>query len=76
MNFRLESLPPKANGEEALWHGVDLINDRGRLTTNIIVEVQAIIEGNCAGVRKQSDTVLMNEKLEKLYSDHQKQKVI
>jgi len=50
------------NYKEALWHGVDLINTRGILTTNMIVEVQAIIEGNNAGVRKQSGTVLMNEK--------------
>ncbi len=28
----------------------------------MIVEVQAIIEGNNAGIRKQSGTVLMNEK--------------
>ena len=48
--------------KEALWHGVDLIENRGILTTNMIVEVQAIIEGNNAGIRKQSGTVLMNEK--------------
>ncbi len=48
--------------KEALWHGVNLIENRGILTTNMIVEVQAIIEGNSAGIRKQSGTVLMNEK--------------
>lgn len=36
------------NYKEALWHGVNLINDRSMLTTNMIVEVQAIIEGNRA----------------------------
>lgn len=48
--------------KEALWHGVDLIENKGILTTNMIVEVQAIIEGNNAGIRKQSGTILMNEK--------------
>ena len=50
------------NYKEALWHGVKLIEDHGILTTNMIVEIQAIIEGNNAGVRKQPGTVLMNEK--------------
>lgn len=50
------------NYKEALWHGVKLIENRGILTTNMIVEVQSIIEGNSAGIRKQSGTVLMNEK--------------
>lgn len=36
------------NYKEALWHGVNLINGRSMLTTNMIVEVQAIIEGNRA----------------------------
>ena len=49
------------NYKEALWHGIKLINDRGILTTNMIVEVQALIEGNKAGIRKQSGTVLRNE---------------
>lgn len=49
------------NYKEALWHGVNLIEEKGILTTNMIVEVQAIIEGNNAGIRKQSGTVLMNE---------------
>ena len=31
------------------------------LSTNIIVEIQGIIEGNNAGIRKQAGTVLMNE---------------
>ncbi|MGB3366436.1 MAG: Fic family protein [Acidaminobacteraceae bacterium] len=50
------------NYKEALWHGMDLIKERDILTTNIIVEIQSIIEGNNAGIRKQSGTVLKNER--------------
>jgi len=50
------------NYKEALWHGMHLIEERGILTTNMVVEIQEIIEGNNAGVRKQSGTVLKNER--------------
>lgn len=49
------------NYKEAIWTGVELIKKRGILTTILIVEIQAVIEGNNAGIRKQSGTVLMNE---------------
>jgi len=50
------------NYKEALWHGMCLIKERNILTTNIIVEIQNIIGGNNAGIRKQSGTVLKNER--------------
>lgn len=49
------------NYKEAIWTGVELIKKRGILTTNSIAEIQTVIEGNNAGIRKQSGTVLMNE---------------
>lgn len=50
------------NYKEALWRGIELIKEKGILTTNMFVEVQAIIEGNHAGIRKQGDTKLINDK--------------
>ncbi len=50
------------NYKNALWHGISLIKEKSILTTNMIVEVQAIIEGNNAGIRTQMGTVLMNDK--------------
>lgn len=47
--------------KEAIWQGFDLIQKYGFLSTNMIVEIQEIIEGNNAGIRKQAGTVLMNE---------------
>lgn len=45
----------------ALWHGYALTRDRGILTTNMIIEIQALIEKNNAGIRKLPGTVLRNE---------------
>lgn len=50
------------NYKNALWHGIELIKEHSILTTNMIVEIQAIIEGNNAGIRTQMGTVLMNDK--------------
>jgi Fic family protein len=50
------------NYKQALWRGIDLIRKNGFLTTNMLVEIQEIIEGNKAGVRKQGGTRLINER--------------
>jgi Fic family protein len=54
------------NYKEALWHGYDLVNKHGILTTNMIVEMQGIVEMNSAGIRKQAGTVLINEQTEEI----------
>ncbi|HEY5584354.1 MAG TPA: Fic family protein [Ruminiclostridium sp.] len=46
----------------ALWHGYEQIKVKEILTTNMIIEIQGIIERNSAGIRKLSGTVLMNER--------------
>lgn len=50
------------NYKDALWRGIDLIHQNNILTTNMIVEIQSLIEENNAGVRTQSGTVLMNDR--------------
>jgi len=52
--------------KEAIWHSYDLIKKNGFLSTNMIVEIQRIIEGNRAGIRKQGGTVLQNEKTKEI----------
>ncbi len=52
--------------KEAIWHGYDIIKKNGFLSTNMIVEIQRIIEGNRAGIRKQGGTVLQNEKTKEI----------
>ena len=46
----------------ALWVGYEQVKAREMLITNMIVEIQALIEKNRAGIRKLPDTVLMNER--------------
>lgn len=45
----------------ALWQGYQEVKAGELLTTNIIVEIQSIIEKNTAGIRKLPGTVLRNE---------------
>ncbi|MCL4517207.1 MAG: Fic family protein [Firmicutes bacterium] len=49
------------NYRTALWHGYEQVKERGMLITNMIVDIQAHIENNRAGIRKLPGTVLMNE---------------
>lgn len=48
------------NYRTALWHGYKLVKERGILTTNMLVEIQGIIEQNKAGIRKLPGTALRN----------------
>ena len=45
----------------ALRKGFDLVAESGMLTVNHLLRVHAILEGNDAGIRRQSGTVLRNE---------------
>lgn len=50
------------NYRTALWKGYELVKNRNMLTTNMIIEIQSIIENNNAGIRKLPGTVLRNER--------------
>lgn len=49
------------NYRKALWRGYNLVKERQILTTNMILEIQQIIETNRAGIRKLPGTVLKDE---------------
>ena len=49
------------NYRTALWHGYDLVKTQGILTISMIIEIQALIENNRAGIRKLPGTVLRND---------------
>ncbi|HAE42478.1 MAG TPA: addiction module protein [Clostridiales bacterium] len=51
-----------ASYRTALWHGYELVKAREMITTNMIIEIQGIIEKNRAGIRKLPGTVLRNER--------------
>lgn len=46
----------------ALWHGYELVKAQEMVTTNMIIEIQAIIEKSGAGIRKLPGTILKNDK--------------
>lgn len=50
------------NYRTALWSGYELVKNSNMLTTNMIIEIQSIIENNNAGIRKLPGTVLRNER--------------
>lgn len=61
------------NYREALWHGYKLIKNKEYLSLNMIVEIQAILEGNQAGIRRQAGTTLKNDRTgEIIYTPPQK----
>ena len=49
------------NYRSALWHGYEIVQKQQILSTNMIIEIQAIVEQNRAGIRKLPGTVLLNE---------------
>ena len=51
-----------ASYRTALWQGYELVKEQGILTTNMIIELQSIIEKNHSGIRKLPGTVLRNER--------------
>ena len=57
------------NYRSALWYGYEQIKQKEMLTTNMIIEIQSIIENSNAGIRKLPGTVLVNSITgEKIYT--------
>lgn len=50
-----------ANYRTALWHGYRLVKEKGFLSTNMMMEIQQLVESNRAGIRKLPGTVLRND---------------
>lgn len=50
------------NYRSALWHGYELVKSSQMITTNMLIEIQGMIEKNKAGIRKLPGTVLRNDK--------------
>lgn len=49
------------NYNSALQEGIQLINDKGFLSTNEIVKIHSLVEPDKKGIRKLPGTVIMNE---------------
>ncbi len=60
-NYNNPAAKEVVNYRAALWHGYELVKKKQILTTNMIIEIQQLIETNRAGIRKLPGTVLKNE---------------
>lgn len=60
-SYRSPAAKEVANYRTALWHGYEMVKEKGFLTVNMIVEIQQLIISNNAGIRKHAGTVLLNE---------------
>jgi len=60
-NYKSPSAKEVVNYRTAIWHGYKMVKEKGFLSTNMIIEIQGVIESNRAGIRKLPGTVLKNE---------------
>ena len=75
--FKDESAKEVVDYRSAIWHGYELIKEKKFISTNILVELQGMIEPNKAGIRKSPGTKLINSKTkEVIYTPPQDEKEI
>jgi Fic family protein len=60
-NYKSPAAKEVVNYRTAVWHGYNIVKEKGFLSTNMIIEIQGLIELNRAGIRKLTGTVLKNE---------------
>ncbi|MBO4815784.1 MAG: Fic family protein [Clostridia bacterium] len=58
--FKDEAAKEVVDYRQAIWRGYEIIKEKGFINTNILVELQSIIEHNRAGIRKTPGTNLIN----------------
>ena len=75
--FKDEAAKEVVDYRQAIWRGYEIIKDKGFINTNILVELQSIIEHNRAGIRKTPGTNLINSATgEIIYTPPQEEKEI
>ena len=60
--FKDDSAKEVVDYRSAIWRGYEIIKEKGFISTNVLVELQGMIEHNKAGVRKNPGTKLINSK--------------
>jgi Fic family protein len=60
-NYKSPAAKEVVNYRTALWHGYNLVSEKGMITSNMLIAIQQLIILNRAGIRKQAGTVLKNE---------------
>lgn len=59
-NYQDPAAKEVASYRNALWTGFNMVKERGMLTTNMIIDLQRMIEPNKAGIRKIPGVTLTN----------------
>ena len=60
--YKNESAKEVVNYRSAIWRGYEIIQKKEFISTNVLVELQSMIEPNKTGVRKNPGTKLVNSK--------------
>ena len=60
--YKNEAAKEVVNYRSAIWHGYEIIQKKEFISTNVLVELQSMIEPNKTGVRKNPGTKLVNSK--------------
>ena len=60
--FKDEAAKEVVDYRSAIWRGYELVKNNGFISTNMLVELQGLIEHNNAGIRKTPGTNLINSK--------------
>ena len=75
--YKDESAKEVVNYRSAIWYGYEVIKEKEFISTNVLVDIQGIIEDNNAGIRKNPGTQLINSKTkEVIYTPPQDEKEI
>lgn len=75
--YKDESAKEVVDYRSAIWRGYEIIKEKGFISTNVLVELQGMIEHNKAGIRKNPGTKLVNSKTgEVIYTPPQEEKEI
>jgi len=64
--FKEEAAKEVVDYRRAIWHGYEIIKNKGFISTNVLVELQSMIEPDKTGVRKTPGTKLVNSKTNKI----------
>ena len=60
--FKEEAAKEVVDYRSAIWRGYEIIKEKGCISTNVLVELQSMIEPNKTGIRKTPGTNLVNSK--------------
>lgn len=60
--YKDENAKKVVDYRSAIWHGYEIVKKKGFINTNVLVEIQSMIEHNEAGIRKTPGTNLKNSK--------------